>query len=220
MKLGILFSGGKDSTYAAWLVKKKGHEIGCLITIHSKNQDSFMFHTPAIQLTKRQAELMGIPLLVEVTLGEKEKELEDLERAIEKAKTQYGIEGIVTGALASNYQASRILEICRKLGLECVNPLWHKDQVELLRELVKNNFEIIISAVAAFPLDKKWVGRKIDEKFIHEVAHLQKMHQLNPAGEGGEFESLVVNCPLFNKKLGAHLVEVSGERHAWRGHFK
>jgi len=220
MKVAVLFSGGKDSMYAAWLARKMGHEIECLITLFSVNKDSFMFHTPGIELTRKQSELMGLPLIIRETAGEKEIELEDLARVIEKAQRKYKLKGIVTGALASEYQASRIGEICKKLGLECINPLWKKNQIELLRELVKNKFEVVISGVAAYPLDKKWIGRRIDEKFITDVAGLAEKYKLNPAGEGGEFESLVVNCPMFKKKLIVKIADIIGEGNAWRAIFE
>jgi asparagine synthase (glutamine-hydrolysing) len=220
MKLGVLFSGGKDSTYAAWLVKKEGHELGCLISIISKNKDSYMFHTPAIEMTKKQAKLIGVPFFIYKTEGEKEKELFDLKEAIQIAIKKYAIEGIVTGALASVYQASRIKKICDDLGIGCINPLWQKNQIEYLEELVRDKFDILISAVAAYPLGKEWVGRRINKKFIQEVSLLQKKYGINPAGEGGEFESLVVNCPLFKKKLNVKLKNVVGENNSWRGEFE
>lgn len=219
MKLGILFSGGKDSTYAAWLAKKEGHELACLITLFSKNPDSYMFHTPAIELTKQQAELMGLPLIFKETRGAKEKELGDLEKAIKLAIKKYEITGIITGAVGSVYQASRIQEICANLGIECFNPLWQKNQLELLTDLIKNKFEVILSAVAAYPLDKRWVGRKLDSKLIAEIAKLSEKYKLNPAGEGGEFESLVVNCPLFKKRLDFKIKEVAGQGNSWKGIF-
>jgi len=220
MRVGVLFSGGKDSTYAAWLTKKEGHKIECLVTLYSKNKDSFMFHTPAIELTEKQALLMGIPLVKQETEGIEEEELKDLEHAIKKAVKKHAIEGIVTGALASDYQASRIAEICEKFKLKCFNPLWQKSQIDLLEEIVKNKFEVIISGVAAYPLDKKWIGRKIDVKFIEDVKKLTEKYKINPAGEGGEFESLVLNCPLFKKPLKVKLVDISGEGNAWRGIFE
>jgi len=219
MKLGVLFSGGKDSTYAAWLAKQGGHDLICLISIFSKNKDSFMFHTTAIELTKKQAELMSIPLLIIETEGEKEKEIIDLKLAINKAINLYGIEGIITGALASVYQASRIQKICNELKIKCINPLWGKSQEGLLEELIKENFEIIISAVAAFPLDKSWVGRKIDANYLSNIKELKNRYKINPAGEGGEFESLVVNCPMFRGRLDVQLKEVVGEGNSWRGLF-
>jgi len=220
MKLGILFSGGKDSTYSAFLAKKQGYELVCLISLISKNQDSYMFHTSAINLVKKQAELIGLPIIQEETKGEKEKELIDLKKAIKKAVEKYKINGITTGALKSVYQASRIQKICDELNIKCINPLWQKNQIELLNELIKNDFEIILSAVAAYPLDSLWVGRKIDKNFINEIEKLSKKYEINPAGEGGEFESLVINCPLFKSKLDVSLIEIIGEKYSWRGVFK
>ena len=143
-----------------------------------------MFHTPSISKTKKQAEAMKIPILIQKTKGEKEIELKDLEEAIKKAKEKYKIQGIVTGAVESVYQASRIQKICDKLKLECFNPLWLKNQFELLEDLLKNKFEVIIAGVFAFPFDAKWLGRKIDKKFIEDIKKLNEKYKINPAGEG------------------------------------
>ena len=200
-KCAVLFSGGKDSCYSAWLAKKKGYKIACLISIFSKNKESYMFHTPSIKKTKQQAKVMGLPLIVQKTKGEKEEELKDLEKAIKKAKEKYKIETIVTGAIKSVYQKSRIENICRKLNLQCSNPLWHKDEIEYLNDLIKNNFKVIITGVFAYPLESSWLGRIIDNKFIGEVQILNKKYKIHPAGEGGEFETFVFDCPLFEKGL-------------------
>ncbi|MBN2142324.1 hypothetical protein JW711_03250, partial [Candidatus Woesearchaeota archaeon] len=106
MKLAVLFSGGKDSTLALKYARDgdksgPGDSVVCLISLISKNPESFMFHTPNISLTKLQAEAIGLPLIEQETMGEKEKELEDLKRAIERAKVEFGAEGIVTGAVES-----------------------------------------------------------------------------------------------------------------------
>jgi ABC transporter with metal-binding/Fe-S-binding domain ATP-binding protein len=216
MKLGLLFSGGKDSTFAGYLAKQNGHEISCLISIFSENPESYMFHTPSIEKTKKQSESMQIPIIIKKTKGKKEEELKDLEDAINEAKIKYKIQGIVTGALASVYQASRIQKICDKLKLECFNPLWQKDQVELLEGLINNNFEVIIVGVFAYPLTKDWLGRKIDSLFIKDIKNLQEKYKINPAGEGGEFESFVLNCPLFKKPLKITNKQISGEKNSWK----
>lgn len=200
MKLGVLFSGGKDSVYACSKAMEK-HEIACLIAIISENKESFMFHTPNIDLTELQAEAMKIPLIQHKTKGVKEEELEDLKAAISKAKKQHQIEGIVTGAVESVYQAARIQKICDELDLWCFNPLWQADQLDHMDELVKAGFKVIITAVMAEPFTKKWLGREIDEKSIKELAHLHHLHKINPAGEGGEFETFVVDGPIFKEKI-------------------
>jgi len=201
MKTAILFSGGKDSCYSAYLAKKESYKLVCLISIFSENKESYMFHTPSISKVKAQAKVMELPLLIQKTQGKKEEELQDLENAIKKAKQKYKIDCVVTGALYSVYQASRIQKICDKLNLKCFNPLWHKNEISYLQDLIKDKFEIIITGVFAYPLDKSWLGRKIDNQFIQEVKELQKKYKIHPAGEGGEFETFVLNCPLFKKPL-------------------
>lgn len=216
MKCGILFSGGKDSVFAAYLAKKNANEITCLITILSENPDSYMFHTPSISKVKKQAEVMKVPLITQKTKGKKEEELIDLENVIKKAKEKYGIEAIVTGSVESAYQASRVQKICDKLNLDCFNPLWQKNQFELLNDLIECNFKIIITGVFAYPLDKKWLGREINSKFINDVNTLVEKYKINPAGEGGEFESFVLDCPIFSRELKIKKTDTSGKQNSWR----
>ncbi|HJW97212.1 MAG TPA: diphthine--ammonia ligase [archaeon] len=200
MKLGVLFSGGKDSTFAMYKAMH-GNDVVCLISMLSENNESYMFHTPNISLVRLQAEAIGLPLVQASTKGEKEKELKDLKRAISLARQEFGLEGIVTGAVASVYQYERIGNICKELGLECVNPLWKREQVGLLEELLKSEFKVIISGVFAYPLGKDWLGREMDKRMIKELAGLQEKYKINPSGEGGEIETTVLDCPLFKKRL-------------------
>ena len=215
-KCAVLFSGGKDSVYSAYLAKKQGYELTCLISVFSENLYSYMFHTPSIKATKKQAEVMGIPLITQKTEGKKEDELKDLEKAIKTAIKKYKIERVVTGAIYSEYQKSRIQKICDKLNLECLNPLWYKDEFEYLNELIKNKFRVIITGVAAYPLNETWLGREINKKFIDDVKELNKKYQIHPAGEGGEFETFVLNCPLFSRGLKIVNKKITGKNNSWR----
>ena len=158
MRLGVLFSGGKDSTLALHLAAEK-EEVVCLITVVSKNTESYMFHTPNIDMTVLQAEALGLPLVSVVTEGRKEEELADLEKAIAEAKSKFQIDGVVTGAVESVYQASRVQRICNRLDVWCFNPLWKHDQKALLETLVEKKFKVIISGIFAYPLDEKWLGK-------------------------------------------------------------
>jgi len=216
MKVALLFSGGKDSTYAGYLARKHGYDLACLITIVSANKESYMFHTPSIEQVKKQAEVMNLPLIIKRTKGNKEYELLDLEKAIADAIKKYDIKAVITGAIGSVYQASRVQMICDRLKIECFNPLWQKNQIELLEELIKNKFEVAITGVFAYPLNEKWLGRKIDKKFIEDVSELQKKYKINPGGEGGEFETFVLNCSLFKHELKIADKKIFGEKNSWR----
>lgn len=211
MRLAALFTGGKDSTYAIYLARQQGHEIVCLLTIKSKNLDSYMFHTPAIDLVKLQAQALGLPLVFEETAGEKEKELADLEKAIKKAKKEHSFEGLLTGALFSEYQSSRLKKLAQKLDLKVVSPLWHKSQAEEMEELLDLGFKFILTAVAAEGLTADWLGKIITKDDFAKLKELNKKLGFHLAGEGGEFESLVLDCPLFKKKLIVKQTEVLEE---------
>lgn len=200
MKLGVLFSGGKDSTFALQLAAQK-ETVECLITVASRNKESFMFHTPNIDVTPLQAEALGLPLVRVETEGVKEVELKDLEAAIAEGKARFDIEGIVTGAVESVYQTSRVQLICNRLGLWQFNPLWKHNQKVLLETLVKENFQVIISGVFAYPLDETWLGRQIDAEVIARLVELEDRYGISPSGEGGEIETTVLDTPMFGQKI-------------------
>jgi ABC transporter with metal-binding/Fe-S-binding domain ATP-binding protein len=214
MNVAVLFSGGKDSCLALHKAQEKGHQVCCLISMLSKNKESYMFHTPNIDLTLLQAEAMDIPILQVETEGEKEEELNDLRHAIAQAKEDMHIEGVVTGAVASTYQARRVQRICDDLDLWCFNPLWQVDQLSLLQELLNKQFDVRIVGVFAYPLDESWLGKKIDARIIDELDALQQQYQIHPAGEGGEFETLVVDAPMFQKRILLQETNAQFENHA------
>lgn len=200
MKLGVLFSGGKDSTLALHKAAEK-EEVACLITLVSENKESFMFHTPNINITALQAEALGLPLVQKVTQGKPEAELEDLEDAIAQAVKTYNIEGVVSGAVESVYQAERIQRVCNRLGVWCFNPLWKRNQKALLEEVEANGFKVVISGVFAYPLDKTWLGQALSTELISNLLRLEKEFGLSPSGEGGEIETTVLDAPLFKRKI-------------------
>ncbi len=186
--------------------------IACLITVESKNKESYMFHTPNIDVTAFQAQALGLPLVSVETEGKKEAELEDLERAIAQAKQQYGIEGVVTGAVESVYQASRVQRICSRLDLWQFNPLWKMNQKKLLEMLLEKKFVVIVSGVFAYPLDEKWLGKQLNSEMIAQLVELQAKYGISPSGEGGEIETTVLDAPLFKRK-----VEVADGENEWKG---
>ncbi len=196
MKLGILFSGGKDSVMALYWAQQK-HIASCLITIDSENQESYMFHTDKIKDIPKLAKKINIPLVFKKTKGVKEEELEDMKSAIQEAKEKYGIKGIVSGALASNYQKTRVDKICKELGLKSFAPYWHVDSEEYIKQIINLGFKIKIVHVASEGLTEDRVGKFIDKEFLTKILALNKKYGVHIAGEGGEYESLVIDGPIF-----------------------
>ena len=99
--------------------------------------------------------------------------------------------------------------------MECFNVLWQKDQFELLYDLIRFNFKVVITGVFAYPLDESWLGRLIDHKFIKDTETLYEKYKINPAGEGGEFETFVLNCPLFDRELKIKDKKILGKHNSW-----
>lgn len=199
MRVAALVSGGKDSWAAVWLAKKAGHEIKYLIAVQPAIAESYMFHYPNVQFVKMQAKTAALSLLMIRTAGQKERELLELEKLIKKIKKN--IAGVVSGAIASQYQKKRIDNLCEKNNLTHITPLWQVDTEAHWQNLLKNKFEVAITAVAASGLDESWLGKVIDKVAFEQLKELSILYKFNLAGEGGEFETFVLDCPLFKKKI-------------------
>jgi len=219
MKLAALFSGGKDSTFAIYLAKKLGHTIDVLLTIFPYSDESHLLHYPNINFTSLQAESMKIPQLIEkLTSIDSENESEILNKLIISAKENYSIEGIVHGGILSKYQKDNFSLLCKKNNLEILSPLWDKDPESYMNELLIENFEYVISAVSSDGLNDSWLGRTVHEDDLVELRKLQKKFGFNLNFEGGEAETFVTNCPLFEKPL---LIQNSTtEWDGYRGRFE
>jgi diphthine-ammonia ligase len=206
MKAAVLFSGGKDSTMAIYKAIKSGWDVVYLVSMVSENPESYMFHTSNIHLTELSAEAMGIPIIRAPTPGEKEEELDDLKTVLMELKNK-GVEAVFSGALASSYQKSRIDKICLDLSLESVAPLWHFDPQKYMEEIIELGFETILVSVSAEGLDESWLGKKIDETLLEDLISLHQKYGIHMAFEGGEAETLVVDCPLFKKRINIQETE-------------
>jgi diphthine-ammonia ligase len=196
MHVAVLYSGGKDSNYALYWALKQGFEVKYLVSMVSESDESYMYHVPNIHLTELQARAVGIPLVKGFTSGEKEKEVEDMKDVLEGLK----IDGVVAGALASEYQKKRVDRVAKELGIESFAPAWHRDPIEYMREII-SLFDVVIVGTAAYGLDQSWLGRKIDEKALKVLIRLNERYKVHVAGEGGEFETFVRDAPFFRARV-------------------
>ncbi len=219
MKLAALFSGGKDSTYAIYLAKKLHHSVEVLLTLYPHSSESHLLHHPNITFTSLQSESMKIPQLVEeISSTDAETEFKKLEKLILLAKENYSIEGIVHGGILSKYQKDNFSRICERNDLEIISPLWNKNPESYMKELLEENFEYIISSVSSDGLDNSWLGQIIDKSRLEHLKNLQSKFGFNLNFEGGEAETFVINCPLFEKPL--FIQDSSTEWDGYRGRFE
>ena len=202
MNVASFFSGGKDSTFAIFLAQKLGYEIKCLITLFPYSDDSHLLHHPNAQWTKIQAESMKIPQVIGTTnTADTENEIQELEKLLLCAKHDFGIEGLVHGGIASNFQKNKFEQLCKKHDLQIIAPLWGCEPFKYMNDLIENNFEFIIISISSGGLDEMWLGKKITKDDISKLHVLSKKHGFNLNFEGGEAETFVINCPLFSKPI-------------------
>ncbi|MEM4736295.1 MAG: diphthine--ammonia ligase [Nitrososphaeria archaeon] len=200
MRVAVIFSGGKDSCLALQKAMSS-YEIACLVTVFSENRESYMFHVPNIWLVSLQAEALNLPLVKWFSKGVKEDEVLDLKTTLSFCRREYGIDGVVSGAIRSSYQLDRIKKVCGELELSSINPLWLRDEVEILNEVLENNYYVIISGVFAYPLGRDLLGKRLDRALVDVLKGFRKRYGLNPAGEGGEIETTVLDAPFFSKRI-------------------
>ena len=207
MRLASLLSGGKDSVYAAHLTQRN-HQLSYMVSMKPENPDSYMFHTVNIDITRLQAEAWGTPYVEAPTKGEKEKELDDLKKTL----STLDIDGVITGAIASKYQADRVNRLCDELGLTHLSPLWGKEREQLLHDMLGSEMKIIFSAVAAHGLDQSWLGQPLTPERVAKLKNLSDRFGVDMCGEGGEYESLVLDTPWFTKRI-----QISEAEETWDG---
>ena len=201
LKAVILYSGGKDSNLALWYATNQGIQVKSLLSVIPETPESWMFHFPNSRWTVLQAEAMEMPVVQIETPNLKEEELSELNSAISRLKHRLEIDSLISGVVESNYQRSRLAGICERNGLKLITPLWKREPIGLIEEMLELDFDIRIVGVSALGLGEEWLGRRLDRKALGELCHLSKKYGIHPAGEGGEYETFVCDSPLFKRRI-------------------
>jgi diphthine-ammonia ligase len=191
-----LTSGGKDSILSCQKAIDSGKVVKYMVTARPKNRDSYMFHSANLDAVPVIASVAGMQYVEIETEGNKEEELADLEAGL----AALDIEGVIAGAVGSEYQAERVKAITDKLGLELFVPLWHMDPELLLRE-VAERMDAIIVVTAAEGLDARFLGARFDDTLIQQLKRVAATRRIHLAGEGGEYESLTLNAPFYSRPV-------------------
>lgn len=208
VRVASLFSGGKDSSYATYVAIQRGWDVTHLLSVVPEDRDSMLFHVPNIHLTPLLAEAMGLPIVQETARPGEDGELDALRRVLQRVD----VDGVVVGAIASDYQHERVNRVAHETGVRVFAPLWRRDPRQLVRDYLAAGMKIVFSSVSAEGLDASWLGRPWDEAVVTELLRLSKTRGVHPCGEGGEFETLVLDGPLFHQR-----VEILRANSEWRG---
>jgi len=212
MRIAVLSSGGKDSSAAWWWAMCRGWEIVAVVTVDIQDGDSHMFQVPSTNWVERQALLANVPWVNVPAAGSVEDEIEALEQALSKLE----IDGIVSGALRSDFQKQRLECMSQRLNIHSFSPLWHQTPIEHLKGMVEAGFQIMLTSVSCEGLDHTWLGHVLTESSLLELHALSKQHRFNVDGEGGEYETFVLGGPIWSRALQ---VEGSKQHTASRGIF-
>jgi diphthine-ammonia ligase len=218
-----LISGGKDSCFNMMECVRHGHQIAVLVNIYpavedTEEMDSFMYQTVGHEAIQAYSDAMGLPLYRAPTKGQavtqtmeytenQEDEVEDLYRILDKVKRECQIDAVSVGAIASDYQRLRVEHVCQRLGLEMLAYLWHREQKKLMAEMISSGLNAIIIKVAAMGLSTKHLGRTLSDVYP-QLCDLNSKYGLHVCGEGGEFETFTLDCPLFKKAIVVGNTEV------------
>jgi ABC transporter with metal-binding/Fe-S-binding domain ATP-binding protein len=197
MRLACLYSGGKDSTYAMYIMEQAGHEVVCLVTVVPADPHSWVFHTLNLEHLPDMAHALGKDLIAVPSSGEEDDDL----LALKEALKDLPVEGVVTGAIASDYQWDRINGACEALGLRVFSPLWRKDQLMLMEDMLSSGMRVMVVGVFSEGLGEEWLGRTIDRVTLDQLAIVAEDRGINLSGEGGEYETLVLDSPSHRMRL-------------------
>uniref|UniRef100_A0A674MNZ5 Diphthine--ammonia ligase n=1 Tax=Takifugu rubripes TaxID=31033 RepID=A0A674MNZ5_TAKRU len=215
MKVVALISGGKDSCYNMMQCVAAGHQIVALANLRPANTDeldSYMYQTVGHQAIDLYAEAMDLPLYRRIIQGSSldtsknytktdGDEVEDLYDLLHLVKEKEGVEAVSVGAILSDYQRVRVENVCLRLGLRPLAYLWRRDQESLLAEMISSNLHAVLIKVAAFGLDPgKHLGKPLAEMEPY-LKQLSQKYGVHVCGEGGEYETFTLDCPLFKKKI-------------------
>ena len=200
MRVAVLASGGKDSTYASWWAQMQGWSLKAMITVKIEGDDSMMFQLQNTEVTEYQAESIGTKWIQVISSGVENDEINELENAIRNSIGNE-IDALVVGALRSDYQKTRIERMCEKLGIISFCPMWHHDSELHMNSLVNHGFDVRIISVSSEGLDENWLGRKITRESLDELIQLSRKYRFNLDGEGGEFETITLDAPHFKKSI-------------------
>lgn len=197
MRLASLYSGGKDSTFSLYLMEQSGHDIPYLVNVVPEDAASWIFHTPNLSVVPLMAESMGKELVTAKSSGTEEGDMEGLRNALDGLD----VEGVVSGAIWSDYQWDRMNIVCGDLGLKLMAPLWRKDQDMLMDQFIDSGIRSMIVGCYAEGLGEEWLGRIIDRQAVEELKANRARTGISIMGEGGEYESLTIDSPMHSRPL-------------------
>ena len=192
------WSGGKDGCLALHRAINRGFQVRYLANMVTEDGERSRTHGLSAKVLREQSQAIGIPLVQRQTSwqsyeGEFKRMVNDLK--------QKGIKGGVFGDIDLPEHRDWVERVCREVAITPYLPLWGERQEAILKNFIDLGFEAIVVATRADMLGEDWPGRKVDRDFIDRLSELGKTNGITLCGEAGEYHTLVVDGPLFQKRL-------------------
>ena len=194
-KVVTLSSGGKDSTLALHLAWRGGYRSEALLTMLPADPESMLYHTQNVRHVESIAECLGVQWFG--VPAKKEDEL----GALRDALRDLGAEVFVTGGIASRYQKDRFDRVAAELKIAHYSPLWGWAPGRVLEGVLDMGLDAVFVVVAAYGLDELWLGEHLTRGRIEELVRAAEKYRFNATGEGGDFETFVLDAPLYRRRL-------------------
>lgn len=216
VRVACLISGGKDGIWADWVIRNRGWTVTHYVTLIPEEDDPLLYHRPNVEWVRLQAQCANVQHVTGPAAAGDEAELEALHAVLDPLD----VDGVVSGALASEYQRTRIEHVCHDLGLKSFTPLWHHDASMHVRNVVAGGVEAVFSRVAAQGLDKSWLGRRLNEQAAADLDQARARYGVDLAGEGGEYETFVLDAPQFHQRINVDEAEATWHRDSGTYHIR
>ncbi|MEK6934976.1 MAG: diphthine--ammonia ligase, partial [Nanoarchaeota archaeon] len=199
MKVGVLYSGGKDSNYALQYALEKGWDIEYLLSVKPTRTDCYLFHFATVEHTKELAQILGIKhILKNCSVADPKKEAEIVKEVVQENP----VDAIILGGTGLQVtQIKSIQDALLPLGTETFAAHAGLEHSDIFKQMIEQGYKVMITQIAAEGLTEEWLGKVIDEINIHELFKLSKKYGFHNGGDGSAFETLILDSPLMDQKL-------------------
>jgi diphthine-ammonia ligase len=185
------WSGGKDSCLALYRALQHGGAPFTLFTVMNQVSERSHSHALPLSVLSRQAEALQIPLQVRTATWETyETVFIDELRQLKAAGIALGVFGDIDIEDHRRWEVT----VCEAAGLDACLPLWQESRLHLVEEFISLGFVAHIVTVKDAVLDESFLGRVMDRQLIQDLLD----REVDPAGEGGEFHTVVTAGPIFS----------------------
>lgn len=191
----VSWSGGKDSCLACYKAMLEGYNVSCLVNTISREYRRVRFHGIRDRLIQTQAEAIGTALLQIETSGDDYER--DFKKGVKNLILNEDIYGMVFGDIHLEHSREWAEKICGELGIKAIEPLYHKHPEEILLHFIDSGFEAYVTSCQSDLVDKKFIGRRLDKKFLGDISKLG----IDVCGENGEYHTVVTDGPIFKQKI-------------------